>query len=118
MAELFKVDMLALEIVNTIISRLLDNPTSNKCVESSIIFLQISGDHLENSSRWRQLGYGSRVENAIKRYFRTFQSLIDKPDFDPRLRSKLQVRHLLLLIFDSDIIMNTNTNLPGIGSSS
>ncbi|CCX33214.1 armadillo-type protein [Pyronema domesticum] len=95
MAELFKVDMLSFEIANTIISKLLDNHTSNKCVESSIVFLQIAGDHLENSSRWRQLGYGSHVEIAIKRYFHTFQSLIDKPDFDPRLRSKLQELVLL-----------------------
>ncbi|KAI5799761.1 armadillo-type protein [Pyronema domesticum] len=94
MAELSKVDMLPLRIVITIISRLLDNPTSNKCVESLIIFLQIAGNHLENSARWRQLG----VEDAIKSYFDTFQSLIDKPDFDPRLRSKL---HELVLLRNS-----------------
>jgi translation initiation factor 4G len=80
MAELFKVGMLTSRIVSTIISRLLDNPTSNKGVESSIIFLQIAGNHFENSAK-----------EAIKGYFRTFQSLINNPDLDPRLRSELQV---------------------------
>ncbi|KAI5813518.1 armadillo-type protein [Pyronema omphalodes] len=82
-AELFAAGLLTPKIAIEIVSALLQSSPSGKRVKSLVIFLQIAGNHLENTAKPHQ-------KEELEAHFCTFQSLIDNSNLDPQLRFEIQ----------------------------